>query len=244
MKLSIDIGGTHIRTAKISKSKVINKKVLPTPKKLDDLLISLDKLIKTYSKIDSINISVAGFIKNNKIVLTPHLPLSKYDLKKYLQKKYFCNVKIENDTKCAALAEKKYGNAKKLSNFVYISIGTGIGGAIFINNRLYSGKSFAGELGHTSIKGKEFENLASGKSYNKTKSYPKLVDYLSEEILNINYSLDPEAILLGGSFPASFSKLTQNIQKKIKKRDLLHRENKILISSLGDNASLIGCSLI
>ncbi|MGC8648647.1 MAG: ROK family protein [Candidatus Micrarchaeia archaeon] len=85
---------------------------------------------------------------------------------------------IENDAKAQALAEKFYGAGRKYSDFIYLTIGTGIGGAIFINNKLYKGyNGFAGEFGHMVIEkngpkcgcGRKgcLEALASGKAIAK-----------------------------------------------------------------------------
>jgi beta-glucoside kinase len=57
-------------------------------------------------------------------------------------------IELENDANCAALAEKWKGNAKECSSFVCLTIGTGIGGAIYLNGDLYRGKmGMAGEVG-------------------------------------------------------------------------------------------------
>ncbi len=61
-------------------------------------------------------------------------------------------VKIRNDAKCCGLAEKKYGSLKKYKDCLFICIGTGIGGAAFLDGKLLEPQKFAGfEFGHMII---------------------------------------------------------------------------------------------
>lgn len=68
------------------------------------------------------------------------------DLHQYIDKKI--EIFIENNTNCAAIAEKLNGNAQDVEDFVVITLGHGVGGAIFINNKLLRGSRYsAGEFG-------------------------------------------------------------------------------------------------
>lgn len=245
MNLCLDIGGTNLRIANVINNKIINKKIVKVPKNKIKLLNALDSLIKEY-KYDKIGVSIAGFVKNGRLIKTPNLDLNNFNLKKYL-KKFNVPVKIENDARCAALAEKKFGSAKKYKNFILIVIGTGLGGAIFINNKLYIGKSFAGEFGHMFVKNGELEKLSSGKKFNSIKNRAKAIEIISEEISeglnNIVYSFDPEVIIIGGGL-SSVPRLLKKIKEKAIKKDIVHRKIKILRVKLKDDAGLIGASLI
>jgi len=84
------------------------------------------------------------------------------NLVKILEEKYNLPAVLENDVNCVALGEKWIGAGKDLSNFICLTIGTGIGGGIILNNQLFRGENFvAGEFGHTLIKKGEFEQFAS-----------------------------------------------------------------------------------
>ena len=83
---------------------------------------------------------------------------------------------IENDAKCAGLAEKKFGAAKNFSDFILLTFGTGIGGVIFSGNQiLYGRDGGAGEIGHMMLhqNGRQcgcgnrgcFEKYCSAKSF-------------------------------------------------------------------------------
>jgi len=61
-------------------------------------------------------------------------------------------IKMQNDAKCAAIAEHKYGVLKGYRNSIFLTLGTGIGGAVIINGKLLTGKNFSGyEFGHMTI---------------------------------------------------------------------------------------------
>jgi predicted NBD/HSP70 family sugar kinase len=73
-----------------------------------------------------------------------------FDFKKTLSDKLALPVELDNDVNCVALAEKWQGNAQTSSDFLCVTIGTGIGGAIYLNNQLIRGHRYmAGEFGYT-----------------------------------------------------------------------------------------------
>ena len=83
-----------------------------------------------------------------KLFLHPHLYHPTLSLEKALNQPIF----LANDANAAACAEKIFGTAKNSSDFVYVTVSTGIGGGIFCNNRLVEGAGFsAGEVGHICI---------------------------------------------------------------------------------------------
>ena len=73
----------------------------------------------------------------------------KLPLKECLQEKFKLPVKVTNDANASAIAEKLYGGAKEMHNFMVLTLGTGLGSGIVVNDKLVYGHSgFAGELGH------------------------------------------------------------------------------------------------
>lgn len=100
-----------------------------------------------------IGICVPGLIdKDQKIVFTPNSNWRDIDLKSSIQEKYNMPVFIENEANAGAYGEKVFGAAKNHDNIIYVSISTGIGIGVIINNHLYRGVSgFSGEMGHMTI---------------------------------------------------------------------------------------------
>lgn len=74
------------------------------------------------------------------------------DIVKKLDNKFHKKVLLRNDAKCAALAEKEIGSIKKYSDSIFLTLGTGIGGAVFMNNKMLVPKNPNGfEIGHMVI---------------------------------------------------------------------------------------------
>ena len=100
-----------------------------------------------------IGVCVPGIVdKNEEIVFTPNSDWIVKDLKSIIEQKFSVPVLIENEANAGAYGEKVFGAAKNLSNIIYVSIGTGIGIGIIINQELYRGNNgFSGEMGHMTI---------------------------------------------------------------------------------------------
>lgn len=166
--LGIDVGGTNIKYGIIDENGVVLEKgKKATTMEKEDFLNDLVELIKLNQKtkeIEGVGISFPGFINSNEGILNTAGALyflEGFHLKEYLESKVDVLVEIENDVNTVALSEKWTGNAKDLKDFLCITIGTGIGGAIVIDENLVRGKNFAaGEFGFMITKGIE-NNLPS-----------------------------------------------------------------------------------
>ena len=111
--------------------------------------VESDRLIK------GIGIGVSGVIdrQSGTVLFWPKVPgWNNVPLRRKIQLKYGLPVVVEDSVRTMALTEKKFGQAKKYSNFAYVVVSMGIGAAIYIDDRLYIGANdLAGELGHTTI---------------------------------------------------------------------------------------------
>lgn len=138
MKIGIDLGGTNIKAVLMKGNRIIKKHKTETTKKTSRQIQQIiQKLSK--GKIQQIGIALPCTIKKDRLNC-PNLP--------WLKKLKIKNTKIENDANCAAIAASKIYKKK---NLVCLTIGTGVGGGIIINGKLYKGKGNAGEIGHMSI---------------------------------------------------------------------------------------------
>ncbi|WP_269077213.1 ROK family protein [Spiroplasma taiwanense] len=76
------------------------------------------------------------------------LEREKINFKFLIASKFNIPVFVENDANCAGIAEMIYGHGKNYQNAAFLIVGTGIGGTIFLNNKIFRGQNFlAGELG-------------------------------------------------------------------------------------------------
>src|SRR3989344_2558809 len=270
MNLALDIGATNIRIAILDKTKIKDKIKTPTPLIKKEILRKIIYLISQYSNYRSICISIAGFEYQKKIQGVLNMDFNNVPLKSILKNKFSKPIYIQNDARSAALAELTYGNGKPFKNFILLTMGTGIGGAIIINKKLYLGRGAAGEVGSMFIeKNKIFEHLASGsaslnianqiglknisiydiesiaKKGNKKALgvYKKIGENFGVGLTNLAYILAPEAFILGGGF----SRVNFIYPQTIKTFHSLYKINpkpKIIKAKFGDDAGLIGASLL
>lgn len=116
-------------------------------------------------KISAVGIGFGGPVDHERgaALFGPNLKTKKIEFKKTLEKRLRVKVAIDNDAKCFVLAESAFGLAKGFKNIIGVTVGTGIGGAIMIDGKLYRGvNNLAGEFGHTLLRGEEFEIEGSG----------------------------------------------------------------------------------
>ncbi len=163
--LVFDIGGTEIKYALCDENfNLTDKKSVPTNayeggKRLIERVV---EIAKTYSGIDRIGISTAGQVDSEKgmiVFATDSIPgYTGVQIKQTVEAETGVPCAVENDVNSAALGEAYFGAAKGEDNFLCLTYGTGIGGAIFLEGKLFKGNGCsAGEFGH-------FVTHAGGKS--------------------------------------------------------------------------------
>ncbi len=154
--LTFDIGGTNIKYAVCNEHFEMSEfKSIPTQASKGGQFIinKIIDIITSYDNIDRVAISTAGQVDSkNGIVVYSSDNIPYYTgmlVKKTIETKTGLPAYVENDVNAAALGEAIFGAAKGYSDFVCLTFGTGIGGAIYLNNNLYKGcNSSAGEFGH------------------------------------------------------------------------------------------------
>ncbi|MFQ6121662.1 MAG: ROK family protein [Dehalococcoidales bacterium] len=163
--LAIDLGGTKIITAIFDNNRLIAKERCLTmagegqQSVINRLLSSIDHILSLknmdLSQLGSISIAAAGGIDIERGLVTssPHLPdWQDVPLRDIVKEKYQVDTFLLNDASAAALGEHRFGAGKGVSNLILLTVGTGIGGGIIINGRLYNGPyGSAGEIGHMTI---------------------------------------------------------------------------------------------
>jgi glucokinase len=160
--IGIDMGGTKILAC------VINSKegIIARVKKATDPLASSEKYIKQLRKVVFEAMEIAEISEQNikavclgipgsvnplkgKIGIAPNIGMENIILKKELEKELPFPVLVENDVNLGALGIKNYGVGKKSKNMLSVFVGTGIGGGLVLDEKIYRGSNFvAGEIGH------------------------------------------------------------------------------------------------
>ena len=161
--VGVDLGGTNIKVGLVSQSgKIVRKTSVETKaEEGPDAVISQMKkginqiLAKNKKEITGIGIGAAGVVTVKKGIVEnpPNIPgWGKVKLGEIIKKEFNINVHVENDANAAAIGEMIFGNGRKLHSFVMVTLGTGVGGGIIINRKLFRGEfGAAGEVGHTTI---------------------------------------------------------------------------------------------
>lgn len=157
--LCFDIGGTFIKYGLCNENfNLLEKDKIPTLAENggQSIIERVIEIIEHYDSIDRVAVSTAGQVDSeNGIVVysTDNIPYyTGMRVKSLIENKTGIPTFVENDVNSAALGEAHFGAAKGVSDFICLTLGTGIGGAIFLNNKLYKGSaSSAGELGHMII---------------------------------------------------------------------------------------------
>jgi len=275
MKLiGVDIGGTNITAVLIEDTKVLKQYTCVTPfdQSKEIVVNAVAKAISEVfdEEIAGIGIGVPGLVDLQRNVVLDVVNIPSWDvvpLKQLLEVRFHKPVYVNNDANCFALGEKYFGKGKEYRNFVGITIGTGLGAGIVINNHLYPGNLCgAGEFGTFYYLDKTIEAYASGQFF-KDKNlsgkeiarkaasgdpkalalFNELGKHIGRAIANVLYALAPEAIILGGSVSHSFS-LFESGMKEVLENEFpyqqLYQSLRIEISELDNSAGLGASSLV
>lgn len=159
--IAIDIGASRMRAASYTfqSSEPILYNQIPTRSEgmpIEDRLVNLiDSVISEDYKVTAMAAASPGPMDpiNGIIIEPPNIPEWKYfPLQEFLENTFNVPVAINNDANLAAYGEWYFGAGKGISNLIYLTISTGIGGGIIIDNKLLIGSAgFAGEFGHTTL---------------------------------------------------------------------------------------------
>lgn len=164
LNIGIDLGGTNIAAGVVDKDgKIIAKGSVPTQAKrsVEEIVADMAKLCETVTKkagcllddIGSIGIGIPGTVDdaNGIVVYTCNVPMENTPLVKMLRKYIDKPIHLENDANAAALGEYIVnGNGAK--SFIFITLGTGVGGGVILDGKVYCGFNGAGgELGHMTL---------------------------------------------------------------------------------------------
>lgn len=160
--VGVDVGGTRIAAGLIErKGRIVKDTKALTPKNgpfaVVDTIIDLAAEVMSgvqASEVAGIGIGIPGQIDflRQEIEFCTNLPLAGVDIRSLVMSRTKCEVTIDNDSNLAALGESRYGAAKGVRDFLMITLGTGVGGGLFVNGEPYRGsRGLAAEIGHLVI---------------------------------------------------------------------------------------------
>ena len=231
-----DIGGTAVKHGYFSNEVLAHQGKFPTPVTFENMkeeMLSVIKALRKTETVEGVAISAPGAVNVNErridgISAVPYL--HNRPIFDELEDFFDLPVTIENDANCAGIAEIELGAGKEANNVVFMVLGTGVGGSVFINRQIYKGAHlFAGEFGlmrngkpktlsnvgtivkvankynettNKSVTGKEIFELAEAGDSLAKELMDEMYDAIAESLYSIQVSIDPELVIIGGGMSA------------------------------------------
>lgn len=245
--VAFDIGGSAVKYGFWIDNQLNHQSSFVTPETMDEMIVSMKDVINSAPKeVKGVAISSPGAVNADARVIegisaVPYL----HDFPIYdrLEKEFNLPVTIENDANCAGIAEMALGAGEKANDAVFIVLGTGVGGAIFINGKIYKGSHlFGGEFGllknktdkilsmtgtivkvanryeeltGEKVTGKEIFALVDEKNELAIELVKEMYDDLAQSLYNIQVSIDPELVMIGGGV-SEREELPVELSKRLK----------------------------
>jgi glucokinase len=270
MKLiGVDLGGTKISAALIAGDRIIRQDSRATPADRGGLVVVnaiADSIATVFDEeVAGIGIGVPGLIdlRNNLVIDVNNIPgWREVPLKRLLEERFRKPVFVNNDANCFALGEKFFGRGQAYRNFVGLTLGTGLGAGIIINDHLYAGNfGGAGEFGMLYYRDADVEHYASGQFFKRLglsgdemagkaaagdpaalNLFQELGTHIGRAVANILYALAPEAIIMGGSVSRSYPYFEAGMRAVLEREFAFRRIYEALRMEVSDmeNSALLG----
>ncbi len=273
MKIGIDLGGTNMRVGLVDGLALVKKEVSPCPaqESSDKVLAQLEELVERSmcAEVEGIGIGVPSVVDAEQGIVynVANIPSWKVvPLKRLLEERFSVPVSINNDSNCFALGVKRFGEGREFHSMVGMTIGTGVGAGIIINDTLYSGRNTgAGEVGSLPYLDYDFEHYCSSGFFVRyhgmtgmeagiraakgdlqaLEIWNEFGAHLGELMKSVLFAYDPEAIVVGGGIASAFTYYESSMWKAMSGfpyQETVKRV-KILVSQVED-AALLGASAL
>ena len=226
--IGVDLGGTNMRVAKVKDGVIVDLKIWPTPRFAKSCEETIQALISIISEVFdkevlSIGIGVPSVVDRRAGIVynVANIPYwEEVHLKELLTQRFSVPVFVDNDANCIALGERYFGKGQTVSNFVGLTIGTGLGGGIIQQGQLLADANCgSGEFGEIPYKehnleyycsgsyfmnvwktnGKEMYDLAVQQDSRALEAYRQFGLHLADAVKIVVLTLDPQMIVFGGS---------------------------------------------
>ncbi len=213
ISLGIDLGGTKIAVAVVEDGVILDRARVATPQTgFDDVVSAIANaarpLLDQYPHVEAVGLGSPGPLDTREgiILFAPNIPgMDRVPIVAALQGPLGRTVVLENDANAAGFAEHLYGAARGFDSSVYVTLSTGIGGGLFLGNRVIRGAhGVAGEIGHTTLLpggpvggdglDGSWEAIAAGRSIARDGGYVFGRDMTTEEVFSLAEQGDEKAL--------------------------------------------------
>ena len=245
MIIGVDLGGTNMRAGIERNGNIVSqrKELVQGNGSLDETLTQFIEFIRPLvsAEIKGIGIGVPSVVDVEKGIVynVANIPSwERVPLKEILEKEFDVPVCINNDVNCFALGEHQFGLAKGFKHIVGVSVGTGLGAGIIINNQLFSGNNCgAGEVGLLPYLKHNIEYYVSGNLFrtffNTTAEeahrqalegnseaigyWKEFGVHFGEALKSVVLAYDPEVIVLGGSLSKVYDLFKESMHNALQR---------------------------
>jgi glucokinase-like ROK family protein len=161
-----------------------------------------------------IGLSMPGTVnlREGILVFAPNLQWRNVPFRKIFSEHTGLNVYVENDANAAAIAEYLFGAARQSDDFIFVVVGIGIGGGLFLNGKLYRGKDgYAGEIGHSPIAAEPFQKPCRCGNYGCWETYANqhaIIERVQNRLVDNHDSIIP-SMMIKQRVPLSISIIKQ-----------------------------------
>jgi polyphosphate glucokinase len=238
--LGIDIGGSGIKGAPVDVEigdyqEKRYRIATPSPGSPEQVVEVIRRIADHFRWQDKIGIGFPGVVRRNVVETAANISAEWIGLNiaDQVYEVTGCQTVALNDADAAGLAEMRFGTGKELNDgtVLFLTIGTGIGSAFFVNGVLWPNT----ELGHLQVRGKDAEHRA-GDGVRKAKdlSWKKWGKRLREVLQIYDFLFNPDAIILGGGVSKKFKKYGKHLK---------HINAEVIPAELRNKAGIIGAAM-
>ena len=159
--IGIDVGGTNLKAGLVREDGQIlaverTPLAFENPEQFARTLAQLGQSVLRQagvpaSEVVSAGIGIPGAVAGGDILYTCNIPMRDVPLSRLFRQYLDVPVLLENDANCAAVGEWLCGAGRGTQQFIVVTLGTGVGGGLILNGKLYSGSGMVGEVGHMVI---------------------------------------------------------------------------------------------
>ena len=273
MTIGIDLGGTNVRCGLVENGSVVTK--LSEPCRSDQpenvVVDQIKEMIRRLMNpsVKGIGIGVPSVVDEQKGIVYNVFNIPSWKevhLKEILEAEFNIPVFVNNDANCFALGEHRCGIGKPYRNILGVTLGTGVGSGVIINNELYNGANTgAGEIGclpyleHTlefycgsaffveyyNTTGKKAEDLVRSGDANALKIWEDFGKHMGVLVKIILFVYDPDAIIFGGSIANAYSYFEEAMRKEMESFDYPETIKKIqILISTNKDISILGAAAL
>lgn len=265
--VGVDIGGTNITAGLIVDGEVVKINDVATEafeskeKILENLFEAIESVLTDGT--EGIGIGVPGIVDSEKGIIydLANIPSWKeVHIKELVEARFDIVTEVGNDANCFALGVKHFGVGRNYSNIVGLTLGTGLGAGVIINNALYTGsEGGAGEFGLVPYLDSNIETYCSGKFFKCVKEVPGKEVYekahngdtealkiweeygkhLGQLVNIVTYTLSPELVVFGGSVAKGYPFFIDSLKAELKSNILKKVVAKLELAEMANEFSAI-----